>query len=415
MLDRHTEVRPGLHDPEQAVPEPAQVSDDVGAVTEEIGEELDVGYPRDRPVRPVVEAIQRVDLVRLDGEAEQPRDGSHDEQTDEHRAEEQHIGDSEGFGVELPAGQGQGLWLQQRGDPRDRGKHQVGAADQQRGGHSQQVQQLQDGEDEPALRPAGGGAGHPVLHRGPLCWGAVPMLTGGHRLPGVQRGGVAQLRPIAHRGADVKHGRFADEDVLAEGDRARLDHPGVRPVAGERGVLTDDRAGADGEQVGAHRHGRGKDRHTAPDFRAQRPQVKHVERRAGKSGQRAGSDQCFDDPEAEVGQAPERDLLRLPPADEQPFRHDWQGAHAREADAAEYHRPQVDVEQTGCPGDPLVASDRAVRGQVGVAEHEQQLQRSAQDVPGRAGGRRDLGRRWGRSRGGGGRGRRERGGRGRRG
>ena len=52
------EVRPGLLDPGEVVPEAAQVVDDVGAVTEETREELDVGHARDRPVDPVVEAVQ---------------------------------------------------------------------------------------------------------------------------------------------------------------------------------------------------------------------------------------------------------------------------------------------------------------------------------------------------------------------
>ena len=68
----------------------AQVVDDVGAVTEELGEELDVGHPRDRPVDPVVEAVQRIDLVRLDHEVEQARDGAHDDEADDQRAEEEH-------------------------------------------------------------------------------------------------------------------------------------------------------------------------------------------------------------------------------------------------------------------------------------------------------------------------------------
>jgi len=35
-------------------------------------------------VEPVVEAIQAVDLVRLDGEAEHPREDGHEQQADQH-------------------------------------------------------------------------------------------------------------------------------------------------------------------------------------------------------------------------------------------------------------------------------------------------------------------------------------------
>ena len=62
--------------------------------------------------------------------------------------------------------------------------------------------------------------------------GAVPALAGGHGLPGVQRRGVAELRAVAHRGADVEHRRLADEHVPAEGDRAGLDH--ARRAPGSR-------------------------------------------------------------------------------------------------------------------------------------------------------------------------------------
>ena len=65
-----------------------------------------------------------------------------------------------------------------------------------------------------------------LLPRGP-----VPALAVGHGLTGVQRGGVAELGPVAHRGVDVDHRRLADHRVLADGDRADLDEAGVCPVA----------------------------------------------------------------------------------------------------------------------------------------------------------------------------------------
>ena len=66
VLHLLAEVRAGLLDPAEVVAEPAQVVDDVGAVTEQRGEELAVGHAGDRPVDPVVEAVQGVDLVRPD-------------------------------------------------------------------------------------------------------------------------------------------------------------------------------------------------------------------------------------------------------------------------------------------------------------------------------------------------------------
>ena len=58
------------------------------------------------------------------------------------------------------------------------------------------------------------------------------MLAVRHGLPDVQRGRVAELGPVAHRGVDVDHRHLTDEDVLAEGDRSGLDHavrgPGSR-------------------------------------------------------------------------------------------------------------------------------------------------------------------------------------------
>ena len=120
--------------------------------------------------------------------------------------------------------------------------------------------------------------GPPVVDVGRLRGRAVPALPVGHGLSGVQRGGVPELGAVTQRGPDVEHRRLADQRVLAEGDRARLDDAVVGPVAGEERVLADHRAVADGEQVGAHGHVREKDHDAAPDLRAQRPQVERVER-----------------------------------------------------------------------------------------------------------------------------------------
>jgi hypothetical protein len=157
---------------------------------------------------------------------------------------------------------------------------------------------------------------------------------------------MAELGPVAQRCLDVEHRRLADEHIPPEGDRTGLDHTGVGSVAGEERVFTDDRALADAQQVGAHRHSPGQDRHVPPDLRAQRPQIQHIKRRTDEQDQRVGPDQRLDGPEAHVRQAPDADLLGLPPTHEHPLRHDRKGAQTQEARAAEQHRPQVDVDQT---------------------------------------------------------------------
>ena len=159
-----------------------------------------------------------------------------------------------------------------------------------------------------------------------------------------------------------------------------LDQATLGSVAGEERVLADHGAVADGEQVGAHRHAPGEDHRVAPDLRAERPQVQRVERRTGEQDQRVPLDQRLDDPEADVRQAPDADLLRLPPADEHPLHQDRKEADAEEAGAAEQDRPQVDVDHTRAGGDPLVASRRRRARRGTVPEQEQELQRAAEDV-----------------------------------
>src|SRR5207253_9743397 len=142
-----------------------------------------------------------------------------------------------------------------------------------------------------------------------------------YRLAAVQRGGVTKLRSIAHRRVDVEHGSLADENVPSEGDRSGLDSARLCPVAEEERLPADHRPGADGEQIGAHRHTPGEDRDARPDFRAQRPEIKRVEGRANEQkGARVRSDQGLDDPEADVYENPDADLLGLRTTDEDPLR-----------------------------------------------------------------------------------------------
>ena len=66
MLDVAAEVRPGLDDLSEVVPDAAQVVHDPRTVADEVAQELGVGQTHDPPVDPVVEAVQAVDLVGPD-------------------------------------------------------------------------------------------------------------------------------------------------------------------------------------------------------------------------------------------------------------------------------------------------------------------------------------------------------------
>jgi hypothetical protein len=91
----------------------------------------------------------------------------------------------------------------------------------------------------------------------------------------------------------------------------------------------------------------GEDHGACPDLGAQRPQIKRIQRRTdGQESQRVRPDQRLDDPEADIRQAPDADLLGLPPANQHPFRQDRKGAQHHEPRAAEQHRPQVGADKT---------------------------------------------------------------------
>ena len=106
VLDVAAEVRPHLDDLSEVVPDAAQVVHDPRAVADDVAQELGIGETHDPPMDPVVEAVQAVELVGFEREIEQARDGHHDDEADEHRAEEQHKGHSQGVAVERPAGVG---------------------------------------------------------------------------------------------------------------------------------------------------------------------------------------------------------------------------------------------------------------------------------------------------------------------
>ena len=67
-----------------------------------------------------------------------------------------------------------------------------------------------------------------VVSAGGLGRGAVPDLPGRDHLPGVQRGGVPELGPVAEDGADVEECLLADEGAGADGDGTGLDDTGPR-------------------------------------------------------------------------------------------------------------------------------------------------------------------------------------------
>ena len=75
-------------------------------------------------------------------------------------------------------------------------------------------------------------------------------------------------------------------------------------------------------RVGADGHVRGEDHHATPNLRAQRPQVEVEQRRTGEEHNRVPPDQRLDNPESDVRQTPDADLLRLPATDQDPLRQD---------------------------------------------------------------------------------------------
>ena len=190
---------------------------------------------------------------------------------------------------------------------------------------------------------------------------------------------MPELGSVAEGGPDVEHGLLADEHVPAQLHRARLDHLADDPVAVEEGVLLDDGAVADGEQIGAHGHVPGEDHDTAADLRTQRPQVQRVDRRPREQDQRVRRDQRLDQPEPDIVQAPNPDLSRCPPADEHPLRGYRQGRHGEEDGGAGLDRSQVASGQAPAGGDPQEALLEDLCGEVGVTEEQQELQHPARD------------------------------------
>ena len=161
VLDLGAEVRPGLHHGGQPVSEALQVVDDVGAVAEELVEELPVGHPRDQPVERVLDPVQRTDLVGAQGEVQQPGDGRDHEEADQHPAGEQHERGHQQHLVEGRAGESRRPGTDEHGEPWDLGEQHGEPAEDDRQGHAQEEHQLQE-------RVAGSAPGRAVGRIDPL-------------------------------------------------------------------------------------------------------------------------------------------------------------------------------------------------------------------------------------------------------
>src|SRR5213075_2285907 len=97
-----------------------------------------------------------------------------------------------------------------------------------------------------------------------LCRASVPPLARRHGLAALERGGVTELRAIAHGRVDIQYGSFADERVPAQGDGSDLDPLGLCPVAVEDRFSADHGPCANRKEVRAYRHTPGEKHDTRP-------------------------------------------------------------------------------------------------------------------------------------------------------
>ena len=186
-------------------------------------------------------------------------------------------------------------------------------------------------------------------------------------------------RAVGHRGLDVEHRRFADDDVRAQGHATDLDVPVVRAVAGDRRVLADEGAAPDREQVGGDGDLAGQQDDPRTDLRAERTEVEAVGGRAGEHHHRVRPDQDLDDPEAQVRRAPDRDRGRSPSADQHPLEDHGERDEPEEPQRSDADGAQVEVEESGRRRGPAVGPGQEDRDDVGVGEEEQELRRAAED------------------------------------
>ena len=179
------------------------------------------------------------------------------------------------------------------------------------------------------------------------------------RLPGLQRGGVAQWAPSPDRRADVEHGALADDRVAADRDGPGLDAP--RPVPGSREdaslrttvpapIVT--RSVQTGTVARQDRRRRGRCGRRAPAGTGCRA----ASRRTAASG--FARRISLDEPEPQVRTPHSGISPRLPPADQQPLRGDRQQRTARGTAADRTPPAQPDVDHPGARRRPPQADEQ---------------------------------------------------------
>ena len=305
------EVRAALHQrPPHPVPDEPQVVQDRRAVAEQDAEEAGVRHPRDRPVEPVADPVQRVHGVLADPELEQARNGGDEHERGDDPRHEQRREVAEQLQEDDRVVDRRRAGLHHPREERDVLEELQDQRQGERDGHDQGVGQQPHAVREPAQPAAPRGGDQPVVDVARDGGRAVPALAVRDHLPGLQRRRVAQLGAVAQHRPDVQHRELAHHGVRADRDRAGLDAPRDGAVAGEVGVLAHDGAGPDRQQVRAHRDLAREDDGARADPGAEAPQVHVVERRPHEHGERVGPQDRLHHPEAQVAPAPQGELLR---------------------------------------------------------------------------------------------------------
>ena len=236
-----------------------------------------------------------------------------------------------------------------------------------------EVEDSFDPPRDPVRREGGGGAGEGgSLHRR-----RDPLGTRGQSVP--RAGGGCSCRQgatgkgLATDRAACRGGRRAPPGGRCVSDRGSRRRKGKNPSGDPEVAFSSGTAAVfggrflpdlDPDKVGES----GKNRRVVlgtgaarvfaifADFRAQRPQVKYIERRTDEQDHWIQPDQRLDEPEAEVRKAPNADLLRLPAPDEQPLQEDGKDSRAEKYPAASQHRPDINVDKGSyISRNPLVA------------------------------------------------------------
>ena len=238
----------------EVISKTAQIVDDERAVPEQLREELDIGQPGDRVADPVMQAVQGIHLVRRDEQIEHSGNGQDEQQTKQYAAPEEQQRNYHRVEVEL-ARADRNLPGVERMVTDGTAASSISTPPWANGiAMKNTLSNVRHG-GAGAADAAAAGRRHPlVVDRRASRRRSVPSFAGRHRHAAVQRRCVPELRPVAHGGVDVEDGFLTDVHIPAEGDRAGLNPTGVRSVSLEEGLLADDRARPDGQQVGAYRH-----------------------------------------------------------------------------------------------------------------------------------------------------------------